>query len=542
MNDGVSVARTAPDRVTVTYDRDGVLWSLPLQVRPGSARDIQDARNALVARHRDAQQDLPVEERNPDPIHWWELLAEEPAAVNGATAPETWLASLADVRKTWIDMIWRPFLPAGYVTIVAGPPGVGKSLALLSIASRMTLGYDLPGEEDPDHDPANVAWLSLEEGAGPILRPRFEAAGAELSRIQIIVDEEHCRLDDPVLLARLAALLATDVRLVVIDSLAAWTYADTNKGEAMRAVLTPLVKLMEAAPHCSLAIISHFRKLGATSALDRLAGSAQGGATVRSVVAVTKRSEAGHMRHYWAHAKHNLSAPGETQTFRTEGRDIDISGRTANIGMAIWGDPEPDLSADDLAQMDARPADPEKDTRDHDDAQALLDALVQALEADHKPGLRSTGAVSVEWIQIVADAVERPSGRPKDRAWWSRVLKAVGVDTPRRGRGYDKRRFPETRGGGPVQFRWEKDIRAAHEAMETADEAARAATCRVGAHQDRWIHGHHNVWALQGDRETHGRAIRESHGAPVVALPVSAWGNTEPRSPLHDTGTCCRGV
>ena len=376
---------------------------------------------------------------------------------------DSWLNFLQDGEKEWIDMIWRPYIPSGFVTLVAGPPGAGKSLAMVSVVARMSRGEPLPGEPpDARHEPVLCAWLSLEENAGSILIPRFEAAGADLGKIAVPTDFSDCSLENQLFLDRLDNL-AGQMRLIVIDSLSAWSSADLNKGGDVRSALMPLVAIMECHPECGLVVITHFRKAAASAALDRVSGSIQGGAAVRSVVTITKQALHGQLQHFWAHAKSNLAEAGPTHVFEPVGVDIDFPGnRKASIGCARWCGTSK-FTADALAKMDARPQSPEQEAAENDDCAALLQELLTALDEKRHSEMLDRGRVASPWVAAVGDQCDRPSGRPKVKGWASRMLRIADVLLVKSGTGksYTTHHFPDYTQRKNERFYWEKEIRDA---------------------------------------------------------------------------------
>ena len=132
--------------------------------------------------------------------------------------------SLADVRPTYQPMIWRPWLPIGGLSMIAGAPGAGKTLVMTAIAAAMTRGDPLPGEPNGTaHDPAMVGWLSIEEDPEMVIAPRMQVAGAVMERVFLHrIPESECVIGSPIV-ARMLDYLLRQCRLVVFDSLEAWS-------------------------------------------------------------------------------------------------------------------------------------------------------------------------------------------------------------------------------------------------------------------------------------------------------------------------------
>lgn len=69
--------------------------------------------------------------------------------------------------------------------MLAGNPGLGKSQIATSIAAIVSIGGIWP-VDNIRCEPGNVVILSAEDDAEDTIRPRLEAAGADLSRVIIL--------------------------------------------------------------------------------------------------------------------------------------------------------------------------------------------------------------------------------------------------------------------------------------------------------------------------------------------------------------------
>src|SRR5262245_48957038 len=99
----------------------------------------------------------------------------------GATLLMPFAERMADVvpeRVRWLSM---SRLAAGKITVLDGDPGLGKSTLALDWAAKVTRGENLP--YGPANRPRGVLLLSAEDGKGDTIRPRLDAAGADLSRV-----------------------------------------------------------------------------------------------------------------------------------------------------------------------------------------------------------------------------------------------------------------------------------------------------------------------------------------------------------------------
>jgi len=204
------------------------------------------------------------------------------AAGNGAWrgGAEAVLVKMADVAPEPVRWVWPWRVPLGKLTLFAGDPGLGKSLLSLDIAARVTRGAHWPGP-DAAGEPAplgNVILLSAEDDKADTIRPRLDAAGADVERIVVLDSvrerggERGFTLADLPILSR-AIEDTGGVNLVVIDPLSAYLGGvDSHRNAEVRSRLGPLKALAEARG-VAVAAVTHLCKGGGQSALYRAMGS-----------------------------------------------------------------------------------------------------------------------------------------------------------------------------------------------------------------------------------------------------------------------------
>ena len=202
----------------------------------------------------------------------------------------------ADIAPERLKWLWPRRIPLGKVTVIAGDPGLGKSLVTLDLAARVSRGGMWP--DGSENLIGTVLLLSAEDDAADTIRPRLDACDANVENVHILesitVVDGDGRPD-----SKLVTLLDVkpvelwlhrhpDCRLIVIDPITAYLGdADSHKNAELRALLTPWAKL---AADCGVAVVavSHLTKNSSTSAMYRVTGSLAFVAASRAVWVVAK--------------------------------------------------------------------------------------------------------------------------------------------------------------------------------------------------------------------------------------------------------------
>jgi hypothetical protein len=162
---------------------------------------------------------------------------------------------MADVEVERVDWLWELRIARGYLTIVEGIEGEGKSTVLVAVAAAVTCGQGL---KDMVFDgPGNVLWLSAEDGLSTMLKPRLLAAGADCARV--FASEQPFTLDDKGFQALREQLAIHRPTIVVIDPVFAYTKGDPSKGADARAC-TNLLKQLAEEFKCAIVLVRHLGK------------------------------------------------------------------------------------------------------------------------------------------------------------------------------------------------------------------------------------------------------------------------------------------
>ena len=206
---------------------------------------------------------------------------------------------LAEIEAEPIRWLWPNRIARGKLTLIAGDPKLGKSLLTADLTARITAGHPWPvdGTKPPQ---GSVIFASAEDDAADTIRPRLEAARADISRVHILetvieADPETLEIRERMFnlkrdIQRLDDELADigDVVAVIVDPITAYLGGtDSHKNSDMRELLAPLAKL--AGKHgVAVIAVSHLNKGGSANALYRVSGSLAFTATARACWLVAK--------------------------------------------------------------------------------------------------------------------------------------------------------------------------------------------------------------------------------------------------------------
>lgn len=262
------------------------------------------------------------------------------------------LVRLEDVNPEQIQWLWPGRIPLGKLTLLAGDPGLGKSLLSLDVAARVTRGAPWPDEREFQSPAGGVVLLSAEDDVADTIRPRLDAAGADVTKIytlQAISPQpdtgQHQRpvdLGGDLHHVETAIRTIPNCRLVIIDPLSAYLgSADSHRNTEIRGLLGPLADLA-AQQGVAVLAITHLRK-GEGPAIYRSTGSIAFVAAARAVWVVAQDKEDPERRLFLP-LKNNLSS-------RVSG----LAYRIDETPTVIWESDPVTASADEALAWDSGP-------------------------------------------------------------------------------------------------------------------------------------------------------------------------------------------
>lgn len=188
--------------------------------------------------------------------------------------------TMSDVQPKQINWLWPDVIPFGKMTLISGDPGVGKSFLTMDIAAHASAGLSWPGCGDRPTNAINVLVMNCEDGLADTIRPRLDAAGANVRKIRAITGVQRKQDSEPgffTLDQDIKALerdiVMFDARLIIIDPVSGFLGGcDSHKNAETRALLAPVADLAERRD-CAIIMVNHLNKNSAGRAITRSMGS-----------------------------------------------------------------------------------------------------------------------------------------------------------------------------------------------------------------------------------------------------------------------------
>jgi hypothetical protein len=283
-----------------------------------------------------------------------------------------------------VEWLWPSRIALGKLTLIVGDPGLGKSFITLDLASRVSKGMAFPDSPNSRREPGGVVLLSAEDDLADTIKPRLDAAGADVRRISAIATVkrfdpaknaevfEPFNLTDNLPALERAIRQTPDCRVVVIDPISAYLGGtDSHKNADVRGLLTPLSEL--AARHgVAVIAVTHLRK-GDGPAMYRAMGSLAFVAAARAAYAVMKdKDDPTGQRRLFLPVKNNLGNDRDGLAYCLD------NSFSANGQPKVRWDPTPVSTSADEALADDAGRRGEEDPSELDEAKAWLADVLAA--------------------------------------------------------------------------------------------------------------------------------------------------------------------
>ena len=265
---------------------------------------------------------------------------------------------IADVPARNVEWLWPNRIVKNKLTVFGGNPDTGKSTVAFDVIARVTRGKDWPDSPN-ENKPQHVLLMSAEDDPSDTIRPRLEAAGANLEFVHLLksirvpkyakLEQRHIALDTDIAKLKKEIEKRGNIGLVVIDPISSYVgKIDMNKEVEIRKVLVPLREVAEETDTAILAI-AHFNKRGDVNAIHKIAGAVAMTGVPRSVWVFLKNPEARAER-IMSSVKNNLTKVQTGLKYAFEGVTLhDIHTSRVN-----WGDTYEE-EADDTLEKERNP-------------------------------------------------------------------------------------------------------------------------------------------------------------------------------------------
>ena len=197
----------------------------------------------------------------------------------------------SDTKLVDIEWCWKPLLPFGKISMIAGSGGDGKTTMILTVAAMLSNGMAPPALErghllpSQPCEPINIFYLTNEDEVADSSLKRFKRAGGDDSRFFYSGElQEHMTLEKEDLLH---VINETKCRLMIIDPIQAFLPDGvqlTNQTK-MRRVTTMLSNIAKDTG-VAIVLVGHLNKNESSKIINKVGGTADLVASTRSVLLV----------------------------------------------------------------------------------------------------------------------------------------------------------------------------------------------------------------------------------------------------------------
>lgn len=258
------------------------------------------------------------------------------------------------VERERLQWLWPGYIALGKEGMLVGDADQGKSTITCDLAARVTRGDLMPDESTGLRTPYGVVMLVSEDGYADTVRPRLEAAGADLDRVYFVKAtlpdgwEDTLTLPDDIEGLR-EAITKCDAKLIIVDPVIAFLgdKVDSYSNHQIRRAMRPLHVLAQETGVAVLGISHPSRGRGNGNPLDFSGGSLGFVQSARNAALVHKDpdEDGGFVL---ASIKCNLGIKPESLSYRIVPWAEDEA-----VGRIEWGESAPYTAAQLLAGKSA---------------------------------------------------------------------------------------------------------------------------------------------------------------------------------------------
>ena len=365
----------------------------------------------------------------------WRLSDEEPHQARAEAGSLILTRRLSDIDAKPVSWLWPGRIARGKVSIIAGNPGLGKSQITANIASIVTTGgcWPVDGGQCVARD---VVFLSAEDDPADTLRPRLEAAGADLNRVHVIDSvlghtgngqplnrTFSIQRDMQALLEKLTEL--GDVAAVFIDPITAYLGdVDSHRNAEVRALLAPLSDLA-AQRDTAIIGVSHMNKSAGAEALMRVTGSLAFVAAARAAYLVA-RDEADEARRFFVAMKNNIGPDSMGLAFRIESATVQSSAGPLQTSRVVWEANPVTITANEAMRTET----PEQGSALRDAEEWLRETLSEPTPASEVTRKAEAAGISRITLKRASGSLGVVKQKAAMNAGWVWSLPPKGIKTP----------------------------------------------------------------------------------------------------------------
>lgn len=321
-------------------------------------------------------------EPEPEPGHEsgeFELVRRGDEALIGITMDK--------IRSRRMEFLWDQRIPLGKGVVMHGSPGTGKSFAAIDVLARITTGKDWPDGAKNTMGPRRVLVAATEDDVEDTIKPRFQAAGADMSKVVWLVrvvnvaDQKRRRMNLKDDTNRLHQMLRDnpDIAAILLDPITGFYGGDTdgNSNKHIRPMMEQVADVCRKTKVNVFAII-HENRRGDAAAIDKILGAGALGQVFRVVLRFSNDPKNKPHGRIMATTKVNLTKKQGGLRYEIGEELVTLDdGYEALVGRCVWGE-EHDLTADDVV-LQERNADKDGEASEFDKAKKLLEAEVPKL-------------------------------------------------------------------------------------------------------------------------------------------------------------------
>ena len=267
------------------------------------------------------------------------------------------IVAMSSIQPRAVQWLWKNRIPNGKLVSLSGNPGLGKSLVLMDIAARVTTGAVWP-DGCPGSEPGGVVICNAEDDPHDTLRPRLDAAGANVERINLVpsvvqMDAKKRRSERIIDLQRDLEAISKAIdatvgcKLFIMDPINAYLgKTDSHKNAEVRQILGPVAEMCHR-KGVAFIYLGHLNKTTNGPAMYRTAGSLAFVAAAR-VAYIVAESKQDPNTTLFLPVKNNLAPNIGGLSFQVVAEN--------DLPRVAWNDAPVTMTADEALSTDARQA------------------------------------------------------------------------------------------------------------------------------------------------------------------------------------------